>query len=208
MEMQTLVMPGDKIGVEEEFVVSDNAYVDNDGSIRSSIMGAVTIKDGRISVVNMKHDVRRFKRGMLVLGTVSDDLRSVMFVKLDNIHVNGVEYIALKDGKIVSASARRPMGGRDFHSRDSGPPPKKTRTASVGDVILAKIIYEDQEIFTLGIDENETGVVYAECELCSSHLEVDKDSQGMLSCPKCMHKEERKISSMYGKHDEIRKLFI
>jgi exosome complex component CSL4 len=202
---QIFVMPGDKVGIEEEFIPSENTYVDS-GIILSSIMGEVQIKEGKISVVNKNHDIRKIKRGMLVIGVISDDLRAVMFVKLDNIQFNGVEYRALKDGKIVN-SVRRP-GGRDFKSRGPSVEEKKKRTAAVGDVILAKVLYDDPEIFTLGMNENETGVVYAECELCSAHLDVDQAKPGTLKCPSCKNIEERKISSVYDKMEEIVKLLV
>jgi exosome complex component CSL4 len=206
-QVQELVMPGDKVGVEEEFVPAANTYVDSDGSIRASIAGSVVASEGKISVINIKHDVRKYKRGMMVLGKVSDDLRSVMFIKLDVIKVNGIEYIPLKDGKIVTSSGRRGPPGRDFH-REHAPREEKKRLASVGDVVLAKVIFEDPDVFTLGIDEPEAGVVYAECEMCSTHLEVDTTARGMLSCPACSHKEQRKISTLYGKTEQIRKLFV
>lgn len=204
---QQLVMPGEKVGVEEEFIPSENTYVDGDGIIRAAIVGSAVVREGKVSVINQKHDVKRIKRGMLVLGKVSDDLRSVMFVKLDNVKINGLEFLALKDGKIVN-SARRPMGGgRDFGSREM----REERTAKpcrVGDVIIARIIYEDPEIFTLGFNDPECGVIYAECEMCSEHLEPDQKMQAVLACPACKHREQRKISSLYSKPESIRKLFI
>jgi len=211
-EQAALVMPGDKIGVEEEYVAADNTYVDKDGSIRAAILGTVVMKDGKISVVNESHDVRKFRRGMFVLGRVSDDLRSVLFVKLDSVHVNGVEYMPLKDGKIVM-SQRRPMGrgpGRGFQPREGGGRGEREqrpmKPCGVGDVIVARIAYDDPEIFTLSLDDNESGVVYAECEFCSTHLEIDS-ATGALKCPACKHREQRKVSILYGKPDQIRKLF-
>lgn len=202
---QIFVMPGDKVGIEEEFIPAENTYTES-GVIIASIMGEVQVKEGKISVVNKRHDIRKIKRGMFVIGVISDDLRSVMFVKLDNIQFNGVEYMALKDGKIVN-SVRRP-GGRDFRSRGPSVEEKKRKTAMVGDVILAKVLYDDPEIFTLGMNESETGVICAECELCSTHLQVDKAKPGMLSCQNCGHSEERKISSVYDKMEEITKLLM
>jgi exosome complex RNA-binding protein Csl4 len=205
-EQAMLVMPGDKIGVEEEFVAADNTYVDNDGSIRAAILGTVVKNEGKISVVNEKHDIRRYRRGMFVLGRVSDDLRAVLFVKLDDIHVNGIEYAPLKDGKIVLAQRRPPMGerggGRDFHRKEQRP----VKPCMVGDIIIARIAYDDPEIYTLSLEDNDSGVVYAKCEFCSTHLEPGS-SPGMLECPICKHKEQRKVSAHYGKPEEIGKLF-
>ncbi len=209
------VMPGDKIGVEEEYVAAENTFVDDDGSIRATIAGTIVMNQGRISVINDKHNVKRFKRGMMVIGSVSDDVKSVMFVKLDNVRVNGAEYLALKDGKIITGR-RRPMRGgfsrerergRDMDSggRDAEP---RGKQCSVGDVILAKIGFEELDAFTLELDDANAGVVYAECEMCSSHLEANAGVPGTLSCPACKHREQRKISALYGKPQEIIKLFV
>lgn len=191
MDQEQLVMPGDKIGVEEEYAASENAFVDDDGTIRSAIIGKVFIDEGKISVVNEKRDVRKFRRGMFVIGTITDDVKSVMFVKLDNVQINGKEYIALKDGKIVAQTRR--------------PPAKPEKQAGVGDVIIAKILYEDPEIFTLTLNDNESGVVYADCRLCGSEMRADGNSA--LVCDNCKSRINRKVSPMYDNPEAIKRLF-
>lgn len=210
-----MVLPGDKIGVEEEFVASDNTYVDKDGTIRAAIIGNVHIVEGKISVHDPKHDIKKVRKGMFVLGRVTDDLGSVAFVKIDNMRANGTEFMALKDGRIVASmeGPRRGPPGRDFGGRGGGRgggyggrEERKPRLYSVGDVILAKIVSEDPETFLLGLRDPETGVVHAECELCDSEMHVL--NPGLLECNKCKHKEQRKISVFYDKPEEIKRLFL
>lgn len=199
---QKLVMPGDKIGVEEEYASSENTFVDDDGTIRSAIIGRVVAEEGRISVINDKRDVHRFRKGMFVVGTVTDDVKSVMFVKIDNVHLDGREYIALKDGKIVT-QARRPQG-RFERGAQRQPEPKHQKQAGVGDVVLAKILYEDPGIFTLSLNDSESGVVFSTCGLCGAEM---KNEAGALSCGNCGNKTSKKISPLYNNPEEIKRLF-
>ncbi len=202
------VMPGDWLGVEEEFSSADNTFVDSDGAIRAAIIGNVHIGNGKISVRNPNWERRKVERGMLVLGTVTDDMKSVAFIKLDTIRMNGIEYFAIKDGKIV---AERPGGprGRPFgRDREGGRPERPApsgKQCGVGDVIIAKVLFDDPDVYTLGIRDREAGVVYSECPLCGTHMAVE--GPGMLSCPECKDREPKKVSALYGKPEEIKRLF-
>ncbi len=204
VEEGKIVAPGDTLGAEEELAPSDNTYLDK-GTIRSSIFGKVQISDGRISVVNPGSEIKTIKRGMHVIGTVVADVRSVVFVKIDNVvKANGIEYVAIKDGKIVAERAGRPMG------RFGGPPgrnmeEKPPKQCGVGDVIFAKVLFDDPEIYTLGIRDDETGVVYKICELCGSPMQPSRDRHGVLTCTRCKHSETRKISTLYNNISEIQK---
>ena len=223
---QQIVMPGDKIGVEEEFMPGDNATVDSDGTIRATIPGTVEIRDGKVSVHNSMREIRPLKRGMYILGTVTDDVKSVVFVKIDSLYSNGLEYLAMKDGKIVAPrqrnlGSRGPPRGRDSGGdrrgggrfRDSGtgygegPPERELpkKSCGVGDAVLAKIAFDDPDIYTLAFFDPETGVVFAQCELCGARLETVEGSPNALKCPVCEHTESRKISTLYGQPEAIKK---
>lgn len=215
MNQQELVMPGDRLGVEEEYTASDNTFIDeSDGSIRSSIAGYVSINEGKISVHNPERDIRLLNRGMLILGTVTDDVKAVMFVKIDSIRTKNGEYLALKDGKIVMPPKRRPERGRRF-GRDGGEerheekpeqePERESKPCGVGDVIIAKIFYEDPDIYTLSVTGPESGVVHSSCELCNS--EMDAKGQDTLVCRECQHTQKRKVSSLYNQPEAIKRLF-
>jgi exosome complex RNA-binding protein Csl4 len=203
-EEGALVAPGDIICTEEEFVASDNAYVDK-GSVRSTIFGKVHMAEGKVSVNNPGSEIRTIKRGMYVIGTVVADLRAVAFVDLDTVRIGGVEYLALKDGKIVAE--RDGPRGRNFGPRPPGrsSEPKPPKQCAVGDIVFAKVLFEDPEIYTLGIRDSETGVVFASCELCGTPMGISKERSGALMCPKCKHVEQRKISTMYNNIDEIQR---
>ena len=56
------------------------------------------------------------------------------------------------------------------------------------------------------MNSRESGVVYALCEQCSSEMNFDS-GRNELRCKACGHTEARKISVLYNKPDEIKKLF-
>jgi exosome complex component CSL4 len=208
---QELVLPGERLATEEEFASSANTYIEN-GQIYSAIAGKVSIADGKISVHNQKKEIKKLRRNMLVLGTVTDDMRAVLFVKLDNVVAGGKEYMALKDGKILLPKERHgDRGGRGgFRGGDRRPqmhqmPQQTPKPCGVGDVILARVLGEEDDTYALKLDEPETGVVYAICEICGGELEESHDRNGFV-CKSCKHVEYRKVSSLYKKPDEIERI--
>jgi exosome complex component CSL4 len=204
-DSQGLVLPGERLATEEEFISSSNTYIEN-GQIYSAIAGKVTVAEGKISVHNQNKEIKKLRRNMLVLGTVTDDMRAVLFVKLDNVVSEGREYMALKDGKILLPKERRgpDRGGfrggphRPMHERPQ-PAPKP---CGVGDVILARVLGEEDDTYALKVDEPETGVVYAVCEVCGGELE-EGHSGDSFQCKSCKHVEYRKISNLYKKPKQI-----
>ncbi|MGC8586388.1 MAG: exosome complex RNA-binding protein Csl4 [Candidatus Micrarchaeia archaeon] len=199
MEERT-VLPGERIATEEEFASGANTFVEN-GVIYSSIIGRVNITEKKVNVIPIGREVKMIDRNMLVIGTVVDIVRDVIFVKIDDISIDHKEYLALKDGKIL-LERRRPRFGRSSY-REQRP----MKACSVGDTILAKVLYNDKDAYTLTLDCRECGVVHATCEMCGGNLRYSKASN-MLVCENCGHKESRKLSILYDKPEEVRKLFV
>lgn len=194
--MSDLVMPGEVLATEEEMAPSSGTFVEG-GKIRSAVAGTPMREDSNVAVKCYGTEVGLFKRGMATTGLVTDDLRSVVFVRMNEMREDGSVYVALKSGKVVNP---RPMsrfqgrgdrrGGRDSHERPQKP-------LKVGDFIAARIIAEDNDVYTLSINMPEFGVVYAECEFCSTPLEYDSSSDA-LKCGACGHTEHKKVSTLYG----------
>lgn len=205
MAETNLVAPGERIATEEEFASGANTYVEN-GVIYASAFGSVVKANGSVSVESAtKREVKMIDKGMLVIGTVTDDMRSVIFVRLDDIVVGRKEYLALKDGKIVADKrpGRSPMGrsGADnrFHE-------VREKTCGVGDTILAKVLYNDKDSYTLGLIGDEYGVVFAKCGKCGGEMDYDNRAR-MLECRECRTRDRRKVSALYGEYERIRALF-
>lgn len=201
------VVPGARLATEEEFTTGENTYVEN-GIIYSSVFGKTSKnEDGSISVISAtKREVKLLDKGMIVLGTVTDNMRSVIFVKLDTIKSGRKEFLALKDGKIIPEKPRygAPAGGR--MGRDNKFHDAKEKLCDVGDTVLARVLFNDNDSYSLGLREPELGVVYAKCSSCGNDMNFD-NRMGLLMCPSCGGSEKRKVSIFYGAPDKISAFF-
>jgi exosome complex component CSL4 len=205
--MENFVMPGEKVATEEEFVAGSNTFVE-EGVIYSSVIGNAVKENGAVSVSAAGREIKIIDKNMLVLGTVTDDVKSVIFVKIGDINIDRKDYLALKDGKIIMD---RPRPGRFGGSREGGRGDNRfhserpVKPCAVGDTILARVLYNDKDSYTLSLNGNETGVIYAKCDECGSDMLSENNS---LVCSECGHREQRKISSLYNKPEDIKKLFV
>ena len=206
-EEMELVMPGERLSTEEEFLPSSNTFVEA-GNIYSLVPGRRVVEEGKIEVKSVGREIIKFKRNMLVLGTVVGDLKAVLFVDIDNMELGNKEYVAIKDGKVVLAHRGPPPRSGFGHDRDRGRPQgreQEERPASLSDIILARILFDEGEAFVLDMRGPETGVVNAVCDSCGATLDVSTHGDALM-CPECKHIEHRKISSLYGRPSEIRKM--
>ncbi len=206
-EETELVMPGERLSTEEEFLPSSNTFVEA-GNIYSLVPGRRVASEGKIEVKSAGREIVKFKRNMLVLGTVVGDLKSVLFVDIDNMELGNKEFVAIKDGKVVLSHRGPPprFGSRD--GRDGGRGPSREqeeRPASLSDIILARILYDEGEAFVLDLRGPETGVVNAICDSCGATMDVSSHGDALI-CPECKHVEHRKISSLYGRPSELKKM--
>ncbi len=201
-----IVNPGDKLSTEEEYTPSRNTYVE-EGVIYSAATGTVVMKDGTVLVEPLK-EIRKFERGMYVLGKVSDTMKSVIFVTIDRVSSKNREYLALKDGKIIMRPQRgseRPMRGGGRFERGPRPQPEEAdKPCRTGDTIIAKVIAEENDTYVLGLGSPEAGVVHANCSICGRPLQSG-DRPDILVCNSCRRTERRKLSVFYNKPEEVKK---
>lgn len=187
-----LLMPGDRLSTEEEYMPAGNAFAE-EGIVYSSGIGVKEIAEGKIAVKIIGRKIKKLKKGMYAIGSVVGDLKSVIFLKLDDLEFNDKEFFAPKDGKIVLP--RR------------GPRPPRsdeiTKPCKLGDIVLAKILFNDPDVYTMGIMEDIAGVVYSNCEVCNNPLSLGS-KRNVLQCKECKHTEFRKVSSAYGDFNKIK----
>lgn len=212
MSDNKMAMPGERLATEEEFVPGENTYVE-EGVIYASAIGSVATDAGKISVRQKGRSIRLIDRNMLVLGTVVESAKSVVFVKIDDINLEGKEYLALKDGKIPSKPPRSGGGPRFRGRRDREGPREQEdseeapgKQCNLGDTIIARVQFNDKDSYQLIMDRPETGVIATRCGLCGGEVECN-EQRTALKCLECGHDEKRKISSLYNKSEEIKKLF-
>ncbi len=207
---ERFVNPGEKLSMEEEYAASENTYVE-DGTVYAASTGMLVVKDGAISVMPLR-DVRKIERGMMVVGRVTDAMKSVIFVAIDRVSSSNKEYFALKDGKIILRQQRQfDRGGRGrppFGDRGVRREPRESeeKPCRTGDTVVARVLAEENDTYVLSLNTPEAGVVYSMCSMCGNPMELG-DSPNVLYCHSCRRGEHKKVSSYYGKPEEIKKYF-
>ncbi|OPY25163.1 MAG: Exosome complex component Csl4 [Methanobacterium sp. PtaU1.Bin242] len=180
------VLPGDALGVTEEFVPADWTYED-EGKIRSLVAGTVSVdnKNKRISIIPKTSYPSVLKNGMVVFGQISEVRGQRALMKIERA----------KDtdrGLTTSFS-----GGIHISQADKGYVSKLTDEFRIGDLVEAKVTK------VIGLDnvdlttaENELGVIKAMCTNCRHFMKQLSKNEAI--CPNCGRKEKRKLSSNYG----------
>jgi exosome complex component CSL4 len=178
-----LVVPGERLGVIEEFIPDSGTYV-KDGVIYAKVIGRalVDLVHKRVSVYELTHGAKVPKVGSTVMGQVSsaqNETASVRIFKVSNKDVSGVFTGILH---VSDVQLRYVDSMFDI--------------CKPGDIIRAKVISDLNRTYHLSTKDKDLGVVYAFCSNCGNLLEPKK--QGM-HCSKCGRFEARKTTADYGK---------
>lgn len=180
----TLVIPGEKLGVIEEFIPDSGTYV-KDGIIYSKIVGRALMDmlNKRVSVYPLVEGVVVPKVGVTVIGQVGN-------AQSDNVLVR---IFKISDKKKLSG-----VFGGILHISDVSDRYVESMTdvCKPGDIIRAKVISEKNQVYHLSTSERNLGIIYAFCSLCSTLLEQRRQ---MMYCPKCNNVEKRKTTFDYEK---------
>ncbi|WP_088820315.1 exosome complex RNA-binding protein Csl4 [Candidatus Mancarchaeum acidiphilum] len=196
MKDTEIVMPGDKLATEEEFLPERGIFNEN-GYLFSLLVGDLFLGRGKIGVKPLLRDIRTFKEENVVICMITDLLPSIAFTSVSSIRLNGKDYVALKEGKIINPSERGHYGSS-----------KKLNFSdyNVGDVLLAKIKYNDDDSYMLDIESSpELGVLFSVCEDCGEPMIYDSKLH-MLACSKCKHVNNKDVSTVYGSIEEALKV--
>ncbi|MGD0159561.1 MAG: exosome complex RNA-binding protein Csl4 [Candidatus Bathyarchaeia archaeon] len=178
-----LAVPGDRLGVIEEFIPDAGTYV-KDGVIYSKVIGRILIDlvHRRVSVHQLIGPSKVPALGSTVLAQVSNaqsDTAGARIFEIGGEEINGVFTGILH----VSDVALRYVDSM-------------YDVCKAGDIIRAKVVSEKNRTYHLSTKDKNLGVVYAFCSNCGTLLEPRR--QGM-HCPKCGRIEKRKTASDYGK---------
>jgi exosome complex component CSL4 len=178
-----LVLPGDRLGVIEEFVPDNGTFVE-DGVIYSKVVGRALhdLATRHVSVYPLVHEVMVPKVGNIVVGQVSN-------VQSENANVR----IFQIGEKQLSGVFVGVLHISDVHLRYVE---SMFEICKAGDIIRAKIISDKNQVYHLFTKDKDFGVIYAFCSNCGTALESKR--QGM-HCPKCGRIETRKTTFDYGK---------
>lgn len=179
------VLPGDVLGVTEEFVPSEWTYED-EGRIKSLVVGTVSIdeKNKKIAIVPKTGTPSCLEVGRSIVGQVSEVRGQRASVKIEKLKDNSRE---------LTTSF---VGGIHISQAQKGYLSKLTEAFRIGDIVEAKVTK------IIGLDNvdlttanEELGVLKAMCTKCRHYMvKADKNEVVCLNCGK---KERRKLSAHY-----------
>jgi len=178
-----LVVPGERLGVIEEFIPDSGTYV-KDGVIYSKIVGRALL-----DLLNKRVSVYPF-----VMGELVPKVSSIVVGQIGNAQSDNVLVRILKiENKRLSGEFSGILHISDVSDRyvDS-----MNDVCKPGDIVRAEVISSKNRIFHLSINEKNLGIVYAFCSRCGTLLEPQRFD---LHCPKCGNIEKRKMAPDYGK---------
>ena len=178
-----LVVPGERLGVIEEFIPDSGTYV-KDGVIYSKVVGRalVDLLNKRVSVYPLVNGELVPKVSTTVVGQIGNaqsDNVLVRIFKVENKRLSG-EFSGILHISDVS--------DRYIDSMND--------VCKPGDIVRAKVISGKNRIFHLSTNDKNLGIVYAFCSRCGNLLEPQRYE---LHCPKCGNTENRKMAPDYGK---------
>jgi len=178
-----LVVPGERLGVIEEFIPDSGTYV-KDGVIYSKVVGRALLDllNKRVSVYPLVNGELIPKVSNTVVGQIGNAQSNNVLVKIFKI-----------ENKRLSGEFSGILHISDVSDRyiDS-----MNDVCKPGDIVRAKVISGKNRIFHLSTNDKNLGIVYAFCSRCGNLLEPQRYE---LHCPKCGNTENRKIAPDYGK---------
>ena len=190
-ETGDLVLPGDMIGTNEEFISGINTFK-HGGNIYSTATGVSNInkKSRVISVVPKTSVPPELEMGDVVIGRVNDLRSSVALVEIAMIEGKGErEIVNLQQAAVHISNVK------DGYVKNI------TDELSPFDIIKAKII--DMRSMRLSTAGKDLGVIKAYCSQCNIDLVKPSDNGNkgyLLKCPVCGKMESRKVSTEYGNY--------
>ncbi len=177
-----LVLPGERLGVIEEFIPDSGTYV-KDGVIYSKIVGRalMDLLNKRVSVYPVINGAVTPKAGTTIIGQVGNAQSDNVLVKIFRV---GDKKISGTFGGILHISD---VSDRYINSMNE--------VCKPGDIIRAKVISEKNQIYHLATQDKNLGVLYGFCGRCSNLMNQDRYE---MRCPKCGNIEKRKTAIDYG----------
>jgi exosome complex component CSL4 len=177
------VVPGDRLGVIEEFTSGPGTYIE-DGTIHSKIIGRTLLDmlNKEVSVYPLVKAAVVPQVGSIVTALVSD-------VKSKNATLT----IFQVGDKTISGVFK---GMLHISSVVHGYVDNMFNVCRAGDIMRAKVISTKNRSVFLSTAEKDLGVLSAHCSLCGNVL---KKRNRRLTCSNCGNIEIRKTPLDYGK---------
>lgn len=177
------VIPGNEIGVIEEYVTGIGTYA-HKGKIYSSNTGIVNIKEQSktIEVIPATNTPHILKEGDIFVGRIINMRDSMALISISAIQGKSKQDVTSFRTGAVHISNVRSNFVEDLY-----------KEFLPFDIVKAKII--NIENMQLSTKDDNLGVMHATCSNCRGVLKKDGDK---LKCFECDRVETRKLSSDYG----------
>ena len=178
-----LVLPGERLGVIEEFIPNSGTYV-KDGVIYSKMVGRalVDLLNKKVSVYPLTNTVKVPKVSTIVIGQAGNAQSDNVLVRI--LKINSEKLSGAFSGILhISDAAESYVDSMND-------------VCKTGDILRAQVISEKNQVYHLSTAEKNLGVLYAFCSNCGSTLEPKRHE---MRCPKCGKIENRKVAADYGK---------
>jgi len=177
------VLPGDRLGVVEEFLPGIGTYED-EGTIYANFTGTARIdtKLKRVTVIPTTRIPELPKEGSTVIAAVTHTQEKMATVSIWKI-----------DGKVL----QNPFTAL-LHISSSSPRYERNMSdvCKAGDVLRARVIDMTNRIPQLTTAGRGLGVVQAFCSRCGGILDF---TTRRLQCSSCGNVERRRLAEDYGK---------
>ncbi|MEM2002968.1 MAG: exosome complex RNA-binding protein Csl4 [Candidatus Methanomethylicaceae archaeon] len=176
-----IAVPGEKLGVEEEFIPGEGVYVE-EGKLYSSITGALVIDPKSKKVgVSPSTKVAVPEVGDIVEGVVVGPMREDSTV-VEILRIKGKRSLkGVFTGILHVSQAAKGYVDTIFDA------------VGLNDWVLAKVV-TDWPPYQLSTADDELGVIYATCPKCGGELILKR---GRLFCNRDKTFERRKVSIHY-----------
>ena len=173
-----LVLPGERLGVIEEFIPDSGTYV-KDGVIYSKIVGRalMDLLNKRVSVYPVVNGAMVPKTGTVVIGQVGNAQSDNVLVRIFRV---GSKKIS---GVFTGILHISDVSDRYINSMNE--------VCKPGDIIRAKVISEKNQIYHLATQDKNLGAMYAFCSRCGNLLNLDRYE---MHCARCGNIEKRKTT--------------
>ncbi len=178
------VVPGDRLGVIEEFMPGSGTYVEA-GVIHSQVTGRTLLDmlNRKVSVYPLIRGVSVPKTGSIVAGQVSGVQNNSATLRISQM---GEKFLSGNFTGILHISDVSPDYVEIMYD-----------VCKPGDIMRAKVISTMNRTHHLSTSEKNLGVIYAFCSHCGHILTLRRQE---LLCPNCGKIEKRKTASDYGEN--------
>jgi len=178
-----LVVPGDRLGVIEEFTLGPGTY-EQGGTIYSLTTGRalMDLLNKQVSVFPKVHVSNVPHLGSTVVGQVSEVQAKQATIRVFQVNdrllsgfFSGLLHISDVSQRYVESIYE---------------------VCKAGDIVRARVVSEKNRVFHLTTNDKDLGVVYAFCSRCGHDL---AQKRFIMRCPACGNSERRKTAQDYGK---------